>query len=190
MGIRPLTTRFSAILCAVALTATACGGAGAGAETAQPPPVMPASAVPYLPSHAGRLTAADLLKDGVQPGLAGDLSRWDFRSGAQRTFHGRSHNLQLVVARTLDFGGSTGARAYVAYVKQHAAGIMGADPVVSPLTSGARKGWLFMPAGCACHMAQPAVIGIVSGGDRVSYLEVNGPNATPKALRALLERAP
>jgi hypothetical protein len=151
---------------------------------------MPASAVPYLPSHVGSLTATDLLKDGIQPGLAGDLSRWDFRAGAQRTFHGRSHKLQLVVARTLDFGGATGARAYVAYVKQHASGIMGADPVASPLISGARRGWLFMPAGCACHMAQPAVIGIVSGGRRVSYLEVNGPDATGKALRTLLERAP
>jgi hypothetical protein len=151
---------------------------------------MPASAVPYLPSHVSSLTAADLLKDGIQPGLAGDLARWDFRAGAERMFHGRSHKLQLVVARTLDFGGSTGARAYVAYVKRHAGGIMGADPVASPLVSGSRRGWLFVPAGCACHMAQPAVIGIVSGGHRVSYLEVNGPDATPKALRTLLERAP
>lgn len=190
MGIRPLTTRFSAILCALALTAAACGGAGASAETAPRPPVMAASAVPYLPSHVSSLTAADLLKDGIQPGLAGDLSHWDFRAGAQRTFHGRSHKLQLVVARTLEFGGSTGARAYVAYVKQHAAGIMGADPVASPLVSGARRGWLFVPAGCACHMAQPAVIGIVSGGQRVSYLEVNGPDATAHALRTLLEHAP
>jgi hypothetical protein len=190
MGIRRLTTPFSAILCAVALTATACGGAGASAQTAPPPPVLPGSAVPYLPSHVGALTAADLLKDGIQPGLAGDLSRWDFQAGAQRTFHGRSHKLQLVVARTLDFGGTAGARAYVAYVKQHAGGILGADPVVSPLASGARTGWLFMPAGCACHMAQPAVIAIVSGGRRVSYLEVNGPDATAKALKALLEQAP
>jgi hypothetical protein len=67
---------------------------------------------------------------------------------------------------------------------------MGADPVASPLVSGARRGWMFVPAGCACHMAQPAVIGIVSGGPRVSYLEVNGPDATPKALHTLLERAP
>jgi hypothetical protein len=39
-------------------------------------------------------------------------------------------------------------------------------------------------------MAQPAVIGIVSGGQRVSYLEVNGPDATAHALRTLLEHAP
>lgn len=180
------------VVAAIATVGSACGGGSAApaASAAARPPVLSGSAVPYLPSRVRGLTAADLLKDGPQPGLVADLQRWGFRAGAQRTFQGQSHRLQLVVARTLVFADATGARAYVQYVRQHASDTLGSTPVVAPLSSGGRSGWLITPAACACHMAQPAVVGVVSMGARVTWLELNGPDASSRALHSLLELAP
>ena len=185
--------RVSLAVLATALVAVL--GAGCGSQTvattvsgtASP---LPRSAVPYLASRTQPLTAADLLEDGPQPGLQDDLARWKFLGGAQRTFQGHSHKLQLVVSRTLMFGTPGGAREYVQYVKQHAADVIGSSPTIAPLQSQDRAGWMITPAGCACHMAQPALVGLVSRGPRVSWLEVNGPQATAAALKALLDQAP
>ena len=182
----------AAVVAVVAIAGAACGGAPAAPAThpAPRPPVLAGSAVPYLPSRVAGLTAADLLKDGRQPGLMDDLKRWGFRAGAQRTFQGESHRLQLVVARTLEFASAGGARSYVDYVRSHASDTLGSSPVIVPLTSHRRSGWLITPAACACHLAQPALVGVVSGGPRVTWLEVNGPDASLRVLRGLLDQAP
>src|SRR5581483_6825356 len=103
MGIRRFQTHIAAIICVAATAIAGCGGQTervvqppATAEVA--PPTLPASAVPYLPSHMAVLSPADLLRDGRQPGLVADLHKWGFRAAAQRTFQGESHRLQLVVA--------------------------------------------------------------------------------------------
>jgi hypothetical protein len=171
----------------LALTpAAACGGASAAA----PPPVLPASAIGYLSSTARPLDAADLAGENGLGELSGDLGRWGFVAGAERTFQGQSKRLQIVVSRTLDFRDASGARAYVRFVHRHAAAYLGDASRARPLAAGRRRGWLFVGAPCACHMASPFLVGVVAHGGRVSWVSVNGPTAGRRALARLLAEAP
>lgn len=47
-------------------------------------------------------------------------------------------------------------------------------------------GWLFVPPLCACHLANPDLVGVVRTGPRVSWLAINGPAATTALLVRLL----
>jgi hypothetical protein len=46
---------------------------------------------------------------------------------------------------------------------------------------------MFTPAPCACHLANPAFIGVLIQGNDVVWLEINGPDATPALLVRLLD---
>jgi hypothetical protein len=156
-----------------------------------PPPVLPAAAVPYLPSHAVALTSHDLIADASIAALPGELSTLGFVVGGQRTFQGPSqHRLQLVISRTLRFQTVAGARGFVRFVSEHAGDYVGEIPTVKPLTSRGRSGSLIVAPLCACHMAQPALLALVSSGRTVSWLEINGAAAKPALLVSLLARAP
>ena len=182
----PHTAFAAAVAPALAPATAACVGASA----AGPPPVLPASAIGYLSSTARPLDAGDLAGEDGLGELAGDLGRWGFVAGAERTFQGQSKRLQIVVSRTLDFRDASGARAYVRFVRHHAASYLGDASRAKPLADGRRRGWLFVGAPCACHMASPALVGVASAGRRVSWLEVNGPTASAGVLSRLLARAP
>jgi len=155
------------------------------------PAVLPASAVAYLPSHVSRLTTADLQKDASVASMPAELASLGYVSGAQRTFQGQSkRRLQVVVSRTLRFQSAAGAAGYVRFVHDHAGAYVGQVPTLKPLTSGGRSGWLIVAPLCACHMAQPDLLAVVSDGRDVTWLMVNGPGAKPAVLRSLLSRAP
>ena len=155
------------------------------------PPVLPASAVAYLPSHGSRLTAEGLAKDADLSTTGATLSRLGFVSGGQRLFQGPSkRRLQVVVSRTLRFRTADGARGFVAFMHDHAGAFVGDIPTLEPLRSQGRGGWLIVAPLCACHMAQPNLLAVVRGGRDVTWLMVNGPGATPPVLRSLLARAP
>ncbi len=147
-------------------------------------PVLESSAVPGIPSVIIRLTAADLGKDAVIPGLAAKISSWGYLAGRQRTFQGESHHLTLVVSRALLFRNAIGARRYLAYVHEHQAAFFGVAAQAQHLSGPGASGWLFTPPLCACHLANPALIGVLNAGPRITWLEINGPAAT----RALLVR--
>ena len=156
-----------------------------------PPPVLPVAAVPYLPSHAVVLTSHDLIADASIAALPGEISKLGFVVGGQRTFQGPSqHRLQLVISRTLRFQTAAGARGFVNFVSEHACDYVGQIPTVKPLTSRGRSGSLIVAPLCACHMAQPALLALVSSGRTVSWLEINGAAAKPALLASLLARAP
>jgi hypothetical protein len=174
----------------LAATAVGCGQTAAATAPVSPPPVLPAAAVSYLPSTEKPLTARDLTHETSAPGLAAGLSRWGFLAAAQRLFQGPSKTLQVVVSRTLQFRSPAGAAAYVRYVHKNADAVFGAPPTQAPLVAGARRGWTITLAPCACHMASPALVGVASAGRRVSWLEVNGPTASARALSRLLAKAP
>jgi hypothetical protein len=181
--------RHHPILLALALAAAAgCGGAQAAAP--QPQPTLAAHVIPYLPSTVRDLSADDVAPPQTLARLGRDLERWGFRAATERTFQGQSKRLQVVVSRTLAFDRASGARLYVDWVHRHAQAVLGSDAGQRPLRSRGRRGWLVQLAPCACHMATPAMVGFVSGGTRVSWLEVNGPTARPRVLRRLLARAP
>lgn len=193
------TTRRRVVLTLSAVVLVAVVGAVAfqtlGRADSRPSPplpaVLPASAVAYLPSHVSRLTTANLEKDADVPSMPATLGRAGFVAGAQRTFQGPSkRRLQVVVSRTLRFSTSAGASAYVRFVHDHAGAYVGDVPTLKPLTSSGRSGWLIVAPLCACHMAQPDLLAVVSGERDVTWLMINGPGAKPAVLRALLERAP
>jgi hypothetical protein len=177
------------LLGAIALGASACGGADKVAS-GPPPPVLSASAVSYLPSTVHPLTAARLAREIRRPALAGELARWGFVAAAERSFQGESHRLNVVDSRTLQFSGAAGARAYVAFVRANAATYLGAYPMARRFVSAGRSGWMFRAQSCACPGATPLWLGVASAGPRVTWLEINGPDATAATLRKLAANAP
>jgi len=152
--------------------------------------VLPASAVSYLPSTHRPLTAAELGREVQRPALTDHLRRWGFEAASERSFQGESHRLSVVVSRTLDFDSRRGARAFVGYVHAHPATFLGAYPTVRPFAAGRRSGWMFRAQSCACPGATPLWLGVTSAGRRVTWLEINGPDATARTLAALEARAP
>jgi hypothetical protein len=150
-------------------------------------PVLATSAVPGISSVTTRLTAADLAKDAAIRGLAAKIVSWGYLGGRQRTFQGESHRLTLVVSRALIFRDATGAQRYAAFVREHQAAFFGAFVQARRLPGRGAPGWLFTPPLCACHLANPALIGVLNAGSRVLWLEINGPTATPALLMRLLD---
>ena len=150
-------------------------------------PVLATSAVPGISSVTTRLTRADLAKDAAIRGLATKIASWGYLGGRQRTFQGESHHLTLVISRALMFRDAVGARHYAAFVHEHQAAFFGASVQARRLPGRGVSGWLFTPPLCACHMANPALIGVLNAGSRVLWLEINGPAATPAVLMRLLD---
>ena len=172
------------------LTASGCGQPG----TQHSPvisnaalPVLATAAVPGISSVTMRLTTTDLAKDAASRGLAAKIASWGYLSGRQRTFQGESHHLTLVISRALIFRDATGAQHYAAFVREHRSAFFGTSVQAQRLPGRTGSGWLFIPPLCACHLANPALIGVQTAGSRVLWLEINGPTATPALLVRLLD---
>jgi hypothetical protein len=151
--------------------------------------VLSPSAVPGIPFVTKVLTAGALANDASIPALAAKLRSWGYVDGRERTFQGESRHLMLVISRSLIFKDTTGARDFVAFVQAHRAAYFGGSTTLHPLQAQGRSGWLFAPPPCACHLANPAFIGVLDTGSGVVWLEINGPDATPELLVNLLDPA-
>jgi hypothetical protein len=173
-----------------ACLASACGGGGqaAAGDTTASLPVL--RAVPGLAAEDRALDADALSHDAPLPGLADDLERWGFVGGREREFKGASKTFTDVISRTLLFRHPSGAKAYVAFVADHAASYWGPGSVVQAVTSAGRAGFFVRGASCGCHRETPILITLVSRDARVSWLLVNGPGATRARARALADRMP
>jgi hypothetical protein len=169
------------------LAAAACGGQASA--RAEPPAVLPASAVPYLPSSARALDADGLARADGLPALSSHLGAWGFRSAAQRTFQGQSNKLQIVVSRTVDFDSADGARQYLDFLQRNVDTVYG-QTTLKPATSRGRSGVVGEPQACACHMASASILAMLRHGSRVTFLELTGPKANASALRQLEGLAP
>ncbi|HZQ49115.1 MAG TPA: hypothetical protein VFB69_02295 [Candidatus Dormibacteraeota bacterium] len=174
----------------VAVLLAACGTVSSQPVASSPPPssvnVLSAKVVPGVPYTTRGLSASDLSKDASLPDLTSMLSTWGYVEGAERTFQGQSRHLTFVVSRTLVFTGAAGAQAYVSFIHTNVVAYFGVV-AESPLTAQGRSGWQITPSACACHMANPVEVGVVSSGATVSWLEINGPDATPALLVSLLD---
>jgi hypothetical protein len=151
--------------------------------------VLSSSAVPGIPFVTRVLTAGALANDASIPALSENLRSWGYVDGRERTFQGESRHLMLVISRSLIFKDATGARDFVAFVQANYAAYFGGTTTLHPLLAQGRSGWLFAPPLCACHLANPAFIGVVDVGSSVVWLEINGPDATPELLVNLLDPA-
>jgi hypothetical protein len=169
---------------AAALTAVACGSAPTRVAT------LSAAAVPTLPSTRTTLTPAFLARETQAPPLRGRLETWGFIAGARRYFQGESRTLQLVDSRTLRFRGAAGATAFVGFLRSHLNSYVGSFAHIRPFTAQRRSGFLAVGQECQCHLANPTYLAALSARGTVTWLEINGPGATPKRLTALLARAP
>ncbi len=171
-----------AVVLAVAASAIALSGAL---------PLLDPAALPGLDTttHAvgPRALAADLAGGAA---FEARLRAWGFERGRERDFQGPSRHIDRAVSRTLVFRTSAGARKYVSYIGRHADALYGAGSTTSPLVSLGRAGVLVDAAACACHRASPTLLGVVSHGARVTWLEANGGEVTRAVLTALLARAP
>ena len=164
-------------------------GVAASKSTSPPVGVLPAAAVPRLAAVTDKLSASDVSKDSTTPDLANRLREWGYTSGWERTFQGESRNLTLVVSRSLMFRDRSGATAFVDFMREHVAGFY-PFASVEPLLATGKSGWMFEPPECACHMANPFLVAVSVRGRRVLWLEINGPLATPQALRSLFAKIP
>ncbi|MDQ6817012.1 MAG: hypothetical protein M3018_06335 [Actinomycetota bacterium] len=197
-----MSTGFAvSLLCGVVLSAgcgsaaggtgSAAGGAAAtGATGSNSPSTLPARAVPYLPSSVKVVTQAGLAREARFPALASDLGSWGFVSGSDRYFQGESRRLQVVDSRTLRFSRPDGALAFVGFMRAHAAAILGSFPILKPYVSLGRSGFLAIAQQCQCHLANPALLAVLTHGGVVTWLEINGPGATRRQLVRLLAGAP
>ncbi len=172
-----------AALAALALL-SACGTTSAGSTDAAG--LLSASAVPGIPYTTTALSVGELAKDASIPDLASKISALGYVQGSERTFQGESKHLTFVVSRSLEFKDAAGAAAYVGMVHDNATAYFGVA-VVQPLVAQGRQGWQFLPSACACHLANPVIVGAVSSGRDVAWLEINGPDATPALLLSLLD---
>jgi hypothetical protein len=175
----------AALLVAASGVLAGCGTGAAAATPPSAPPALPASAVPYLPSSAHAVSSDTLVKDADVPGLAGKLAAFHFVNGSQRLFQGRSHKLDLVDSRTLEFGSARDAAGFVRFVRANAGSYVGQIPVVKPTRSGV----VIVGPTCGCHLSTPVLLGLFNHGKRVTWLEINGPGASRASLLALAAEA-
>jgi hypothetical protein len=186
---------WAAAALATALLVAACA-AGASGSAASPPgsasgpanntPVLVRSAVPGLPETTRPLTVAVLSKETTAP-VAAALAASGYLGGSERTFQVPSKQLSLVVSRSFVFRSPSGAATFLAFVKEHSDTWFGGFGDTHAVVSAGRRGWVFRPADCACHLANPVLVGVVLQGDHLAWLEINGPAATEQRLLDLLQ---
>jgi hypothetical protein len=173
------------------------GGCG-GADPARPAadsqairvPTLPARAVPYLESKERALTPTVLAREAGLDTLAGLLAEWGYAGGASRSFQGQSKRLQVVESRTLRFRTAGGAGKFMRIVRGRPGSFLPGAERPRAYRSRGRRGVLIKAAPCTCHMASPAYLGVVASGPTISWLEINGPRATVRALTRLAAQAP
>ena len=164
-------------------------GCGSAATTS-PVATLPAAAVPSLPSTRSTITPGFLARETQTAPLQGRLASWGFIAGARRYFQGESRALQIVDSRTLRFRRVAGAADFVQFQRTHLDPYLGTFARIRPFTAEGRSGFLAVGQECQCHLANPTYLAALAAHGTVTWLEINGPGATPKRLRALLARAP
>ncbi|MGZ4125072.1 MAG: hypothetical protein ACXVQU_05905 [Actinomycetota bacterium] len=190
----PSAARRSGVALAASVILASCGAPldSPSAGTPAPvvvAPVLTADAVPGVPSTTNDVTASDLAKDASIPGLVSKITAFGFVGGRERTFQGESKHLTYVLSRSLAFASSTGANEFVAFVRSEVEPFFGVGARARPIEAQGRDGWLFAPPACACHLANPVLVGVLRDGRDVIWLEINGPDASRPVLFDLLRPA-
>lgn len=172
-----------AVLLALVVGVTACGGEIAALELPEP---LPASALPEL-SHRDRdLPRDDLAEDSFAPDeLHQLLASADYLGGREREFTGHTDTFDRVVARTLRFDSTAGAEQYVAWVASHTRELAGPTraPEVLPVGEG---GLLFELEPCpTCKKQLPTMLAAWRRDGAVGYLLAAGREVDRESLTRL-----
>ena len=152
-------------------------GCGSEAQEAGPPPTLPAAALPDLESRSRMLDAEAVAADALEPAdLADLLDDAGFETGSEREFSGKTTTFDHVVARSLRFGSTNGADAYLGWLRDHGSDILGTAEPASRLPSSAAA-----RARRSSPRSSP-----VGGGERsCSLFWRRAPAATRRASRRL-----
>ena len=176
-------------LCAACASSSAAPGRPGQSIAGQGPALLSSAALPGLAQATHSLPAAELAKDASVPGITSALVADGYLGGSERTFQGPSRHLTFVASRSLVFRDGTGAGDFLAFVRAHADAWFGASTQGSAVLSARRPGFVFQPAECACHLANPVLVGVVQDGPRLAWLEINGPDASRGLLLDLMTPA-
>jgi hypothetical protein len=182
----------SALLVLLTSCAASSGSAAAsrsGTSPASPVqlPVLSATALPGLAASNRALPAAELAKDASLPDVLTQLSDDGYVDGRERTFQGPSRHLTFVASRTLAFADTAGSGKFLSYLRGHADAWFGGATQSQPVVSAGRSGYVFVPPMCSCHLANPVLVGVVQDGARLTWLEINGPDADQALLLNLMK---
>jgi len=160
------------------------------ASVSAPAPVrlLQSSPTPGLSATTIDVSPQSLEHEGTVKGVANELISAGFVNGRQRTFQGPSKDLTLVRDRELLFTSARGATTYLNSVKAQATAYFGEATGVSALTHGSQTGSLFVPPECACHGANPVLTAVLTDGPLLSWVTINGPQATKKRLEEVLSQ--
>jgi hypothetical protein len=178
----------------LALLAVACGGGtdrgGDGAAAARPLPLPVALAGLEGPRRS--LDAASLARAGGGEAMRAELDRLGFVRAAERTLRGARPGAGVtgVTVRALEFESASGAERYVAYVRDRRHELLGRPTHAARLAVGARRGYLLRAPLCGCRHETPLYAGVTAEGRLARWLEVSGPQTTPRAVRRLVARLP
>jgi hypothetical protein len=186
---------FAVALCVVALAA-GCGGTEADRDAspgvpAEPPPTLAAADLPELTARTRALTLDLLAADSFAPDeLAGVLREAGYLAGHEREFTGRTTSFDRVLTRSLRFADAAGARAYLAWLRQHPDEFLGAS-LPEPGPAVGEDGFVFALERCGtCKKELPTYLAAWRRGDSVAFLLAAGRGANRDrfdTLAALLD---
>jgi hypothetical protein len=174
----------------LAIVLAACGGSpptSAPAGGADPPVVLPASALPRMTSEATPVDVDRLANEVTHPDeLRALLIRSGFVSAAQRSFGGGTGAFSRVLARGLTFETAPGAAAFVEWFGEHAPREIISAERIAP--DGVPEGvvvFRHMPDGC-CHNDVPVYLAAWQRDASVLSLHVGGRRANTRAFVELI----
>jgi hypothetical protein len=137
-------------------------------------------------SRSNRELDVDALsEDALEPAaLAGVLEKADFEGGEEIEYTGHTKLYSHVVTRTLLFAKPDGASAYLEWLDENAADVLG--PVKSRLLLAmGSDGVLLREQGCNCHSDLPTYLAAWRAGAVVRTLLADGAGMNARRVRAL-----
>jgi hypothetical protein len=137
-------------------------------------------------SRSNRVLDVDALsEDALEPAaLAGVLEEADFEGGREIEYTGHTKLYSHVVTRTLLFAKPDGASAYLEWLDENAADILGQVKSRQLLAVGS-DGVLLLEQGCNCHSDLPTYLAAWRDGAVVRTLLADGAGANERRVTAL-----
>ena len=116
--------------------------------------------------------------------LAGVLETADFEGGEEIEYTGHTKLYSHVVTRTLLFAKRDGASAYLEWLDENAADVLGPVKSRQPLAVGS-DGVLLREQGCNCHSDLPTYLAAWRDGSDVHTLLADGAGVNDRRVKAL-----
>jgi hypothetical protein len=190
-GVEARMARLVRIGAVIAVMLVGCAGSSTpdvpGSVVADPPVVLPASALPRMTNQVSAVGVDELANEVTHPDeLRAVLDEAGFAVAEQRSFGGGTGAFSRVLARGLSFDSEAGASAFVGWIGDHAPGEIVTAERIFPV--GAPDGaavFRHEPDGC-CHNDVPAYLAAWQRGASVLFLHAGGPRANARAFVKLI----